>query len=376
MRRLCGDFRDPRLFDHGGAVPGRRRGAIDFSISVNPLGPPRSVLGALRRALPDIARYPDRDCGVLTERLAGLHGVEPGQIVVANGSTDLIHRLPLVLRPRRVAIAEPTFTEYLRASLAVGARIEHWVAGGADFEPKPFDAAGADLVWLCNPNNPTGCLWPRGSLVPWIDAQPYAIFVVDEAFLPFLAEEKYHTLIPALERLRNLVVLRSLTKLYAFPGLRLGYAVLPARPTGLVNVALRSPPWSVNSLAQIAGLAALDDAEFLARTHAWLAAEHGRFVRRLAELSPDLQVVRSQANFILLRLRDAPQTRRAGGVSPRRSNAPGSPLVAQLAKRRISVRDASNFVGLDDHYIRVAVRTRAENDRLVAALSTLLQGRR
>jgi threonine-phosphate decarboxylase len=350
MRKLLHPGPRPaRLFHHGGS-PAARGPVLDFSASINPLGPPDSVLRALRRALPAVAHYPDPGCTALTARLAAFHHVEPGQVVVGNGSNELIHALPRAVRPRRAAVAEPTYTEYLRASLLAGAEVEHWLAAGDAFTPRGFDPDGADLVWLCNPNNPTGQLWPRSDLVEWVGAFPRALFVVDEAFLPFVPGEEDHSLVPVLGRLPNLVVLRSLTKLYSLPGLRLGYAL--AHPDLAERVRGQLVPWSVNALAQAAGLAALDDAGFLRRTHEWAANEPAAFCRRLTVLTRNLEPVPSRAVFVLLRVQ---------GTSSGR-------LAAALGECGLAVRDASNFVGLDGRYVRVAVRSPGDNRLLLREL--------
>src|SRR5262249_27050342 len=149
-----------------------------------------------------MGRYPDPDCRLLGERLAEGHGCDRGQVVTGNGANDLIYALTRAVRPRRVAIAEPTYTEYLRAALFVGAEVAHWLAEGADFEPGPFAPEGADLVWICNPNNPTGRLWPGGDvLAAWIRAHPRTLFVVDEAFLPLTREGDRRSLVPQVGRL-------------------------------------------------------------------------------------------------------------------------------------------------------------------------------
>lgn len=324
---------------------------LDFSASVNPLGPPDSVLLTLRAALPTVRQYPDPGCVVLAERLARLHGVEPGAVVVGNGSNDLIYALARALRPRRVAIVEPTFTEYLRASLLAGARAEHWLPQGSEFQPAPFDPCGADALWLGNPNNPTGHLWDRRQLETWVAANPTVRFVVDEAFLPFVPDEAAHGLANATVRLGNLVVLRSFTKVYALPGLRLGYLV--TRPELAAEVRRQTVPWSVNTLAQAAGLTALEDDGFLARTHAWLGAELPAQLHRLNALRPLLEAVPSAANFVLLRLK---------GMTSHE-------VARRLLARGMAVRDAANFVGLDDRYLRVAVRSADENRRLVETLA-------
>jgi threonine-phosphate decarboxylase len=337
------------LFRHGGAAAGGGP-VLDFSASINPLGPPAGAVRALRRQLASVARYPDPDCTALTARLAALHEVAPEQVVVGNGSSELIHALPRALRARRAAIVEPTYTEYLRASRAAGAKVEHWLPDGDTVEPEPFDPGGAGLVWMGNPNNPTGALWDVAVLLDWVLAFPATVFAVDEAFLPFLEREELLSLIPQLHRLPNVVVLRSLTKLYALPGLRLGYAVAP--PDLAARLRGQLPPWSVNALAQVAGLAALDEPGYLGRTHVWARTELPHFGRQLAEL-PHLEPRASGTVFVLVRLH--------GGSAAR--------LTAALRERHLLIRDASNFVGLDGRYVRISLRSPEDNRRLVAELA-------
>jgi threonine-phosphate decarboxylase len=303
-----------------------------------------------------ITHYPDTDCGALKKVLADRHGLAPDHFVVGNGSNDLIHAIARLFAIRQALIVEPTYTEYLRASLAAGQKPEHWLAEGDHFQAEPFRLGAGRLVWLCNPNNPTGHLWRRDQLTAWIAANPTTQFVVDEAFLPFRPDESNHTLIGVIDRLPNLAVLRSLTKLYTLPGLRLGYVVASSELAARIQAQL--PTWSVNVLAQIAGIAGLGDQEFLTRTHAWLNAERSSFLKQLHAL-PGVDPVPSQANFILLRLREHLAADVAG----------------RLATRGIAVRDASNFIGLDNRYIRVSVRTHADNQRLAEELGTLLRGR-
>jgi threonine-phosphate decarboxylase len=358
MRKIPCPYSDPTpLFRHGGAPVPDGWPVLDFSVNVNPLGPPKSVLQALRRALPEIARYPDPECRALTERLAAEHGVSPDQIVVGNGSNELIHAIARAFRPKRVAIAEPTYTEYLRASLLVGAEVDHWLAEEGEFRPAPFDPEGADLVWLCNPNNPTGQIWLQACVMAaWMGEHPQSLFVVDEAFMPLSWMEKDSSLIAELHRLPNLIVLRSLTKFFALAGVRLGYAVAP--PDRSERLREQLVPWRVNALAQVAGRTALNDGGFRERTQRWVEREHSYLRGRLQTLRSHLVVVGHHANFLLLRLyfRTAAE------------------LTTALRERGIVVRDASNFVGLDSNYVRVAVRKREENRRLVNELRSLLQG--
>jgi threonine-phosphate decarboxylase len=366
MRNISYPRPVPRaLFCHGG-IRADTGQLLDFSANLNPLGPPWQVMLSIGREL-SFARilqrrkgvaltcYPDPACSALARRLARLHGVSPSQVVVGNGASELIHALPRAFRARRAAIVEPTYTEYLRASLRAGARVSHWLAEGATFRLEPFDPEGADLIWLCNPNNPTGQLWPPGTLIPWVEAYPEMLFLVDESFLPFRADEPAHTLISAVDRLPNLIVIRSLTKLYTLPGLRLGYAVASAERARRLRGQLA--PWSVNALAQIAGRIALDDGPFLTQTRAWLAEELGGFTQQVQACSACLEPVPSQANFVLLRLR---------GVT-------AAWLTQRLRERGIAVRDAFNFLGLDDRYVRVALRQADDNRRLFNELRSLFQ---
>jgi threonine-phosphate decarboxylase len=357
MRQIPWTSDPAPLFRHGDAAGRGRDGWLDYSVSVNPLGPPSTVLLALRdHAAQAVAHYPDPGCRDLASRLAARHDVPAANVVVGNGANDLLFAAARAFRPRRTVVVEPAYTEYLRASLAAGADVEHWLADGDGFEPQPFDIQGADLVWLANPNNPTGRLWPPGCLAPWIEAHPRTLFVVDEAFLPLRPDESDHSLVPAVSRLANLVVVRSLTKLYTLPGLRLGYALAGAERASGLRAAI--VPWSVNALAQVAGLAALEDDAFLAQTHAWFRHEAESFAGRLRACSGRLDVVPSGANFVLARLK----------------GTTAAWLARRLAEQRCVVREAGNFVGLDEHFVRVAVRGPDDNRRLLDTLATLLEG--
>jgi threonine-phosphate decarboxylase len=358
MRKIPPPYTDPSyLFRHGGTAP---PGVLDFSAGINPLGPPASVLEAICKALPDIARYPDPACRELTAQLAERHGVAPEQIVVGNGSNELIYAIARAFRPKRVAIAEPTYTEYLRASLVVGAEVDHWLADGDHFKREFFDTGKAELVWFCNPNNPTGHLSGASSIARWVQSHSRSIFIVDEAFEPLCLRSSMSgrglptTLLSLHAHLPNLIVLRSMTKYYALPGLRLGYAVTTTEIADRLRA--EQPPWSVNSLAQVAGLAALADEEFYSQTRDCLLPE-ASFLTRLKVGGVRFLPLRSSANFVLVRLQ---------GISSRE-------LCDRLAERGISVRDASNFVGLDEHYVRIAVQTRPDNERLLTELRVIFE---
>ncbi len=355
MRKIPPPYDDPApLFRHGGAPAG----LLDFSASINPLGPPESVLRAIKKGIADIGRYPDPTCHELTARLAAEHRVDPSQIVVGNGSNELIYAVARALRPKRVAIVEPTYTEYLRASLLAGASVDHWLARSRFC---PFDPGKASLVWVCHPNNPTGNTWASGEILSrWIAQHPQCYFAVDEAFLPPRSGVDVprwcpRSLLSYADRLPNLVVIRSLTKFFALPGLRLGYTVSDQGLASRIRSEL--PPWSVNSLAQRAGVAALDDQDYWRRTVHWLQiASPVHVAEQIATVSPKLRPLASRTMFVLVRLREV-----TSGW-----------LTDHLALRGIRVRDASNFVGLDDRYVRIAIRSISDNARLMRELAAVL----
>jgi threonine-phosphate decarboxylase len=358
MRKLATPAYDlERLCRHGDRAAAEPGVELSFSVSVNPRCVPKEILSACLDVfvVPGLGKYPDADSRSLAKRLAWQHGVASEQVVIGNGANELIYATARALKPRQVAIAEPTYTEYLRASLLMGATVTHWFPEDEDFTPGPFDPKEAEIIWLCNPNNPTGRLWPAGALVPWIESKPQTVFVVDEAFLPFREDEMVHSLIRALDRLDNLVVVRSLTKVYALAGLRLGYAVASAALAARLREQI--VPWSVNSLAQAAGVAALDDEPFLAVTRNWLARTLPSFLTRLAGCSSCLRPIPSQANFVLIRLKDTS----AGWLARR------------LAERGIAIRDASNFIGLGPEYVRLSLRQAEDNERLLRELQLVFQ---
>jgi len=344
-----------RLWSHGGPPSENGRPLLDFSTNLNPLGPPASVLRALRQGLPEIAHYPDTNSLMLTEELAKqYYGVEPTQIVIGNGVNECIHAVARSRPPGLMAIVQPTYTEYHRACLNAGHQVEHWVPEGDDFQPTPFDPGRARMVWLCNPNNPTGRLWPREQLLSWIEANPRVDFVVDESFLVFRRDG--HSLISRVRGLENLIVLRSLTKLFTLPGLRLGYLV--AHPDRASALRSDQPWWPIGVLSQVAGLAALKDKPFVRRTQAWLKPERNLLLYKLDAFSDHLRSVLSETNFVLVRLQ----------------RISAEMLRHRLLRHNICIRLATNrFIGLEGEYIRLAVRTRKENEQLLTALQIVLK---
>jgi threonine-phosphate decarboxylase len=340
----------------------RSEAIIDFSSNINPLGPSPRVLRALRSHLRWISRYPEVHARGLVRDLARFHGLPEETIVVGNGSTALIYRLPYALLTKTALVLHPTFSEYERAFGLGGCRIDLVMRDEASgFQPpwqRLFEALrrGYGVVMLCNPNNPTGDVIAKQALTEFVEeaARLGTVVVVDEAFMDFQegATLKYEVL-----RRSNLIVLRSMTKCYALAGLRLGFLV--ASPPLAKRVREADEPWAVSALAQIAGRESLKDRNYLRRTLALIATERQYLVERVAGI-PGLVVYPSVTNFLLLKIT------RPGWDAPR--------LQQSLIRQRILVRDCRSFPGLGGGFIRIAVRGRTDNSRLLSALQQTLDG--
>jgi threonine-phosphate decarboxylase len=329
---------------------------LDFSANINPLGFPPGISTALQQGLADIVHYPDRRCLALRQDLAAYHGLTPEQILVGNGSTELIYLAARALKPRRGLIVTPAFSEYEHALNLAGAPVAfHPTAEAHNFTLDHLLAAQAgDLVFVAHPASPSGALLDPElflALAARLDAAG-AYLLLDETFVDFVEQAscKAH-----LGRFPRLLILRSFTKFFGIPGMRLGY--LLAAPDLLALFTAAQEPWSVNTLAQVTGRACLADKEYRHRTRALITRERQFLVEGLAAL-PGLQSFPSAVNYLLVKLI------RAGWTAAR--------LRTQMLAHRIVIRDASNFRGLDERFFRIAVRRREENARLLQALEECL----
>lgn len=343
-------------FSHREALErGMSRGeVIDFSASCNPLGTSPAVLASLAGV--ELARYPDDDATQLRQSLGSSLGIDPGWIVVGNGSVELMWLLAMAyLEPGdRALVVGPTFGEYQRACRVMGASVEQLlVVEGDGFRPDVGAIAcflrreRPKLAFLCNPNNPTGQLLGSSQLLDLLDGCEETLLVVDEAYATFC--DSPPNLLPHLASGR-LVLLRSMTKDHGLAGLRLGYAAAHPEVIGWLNRV--RPPWSVNAMAQAAGLAALGAVHHLEEGRRVVAESRALLSRELPAMG--LRVVPSAANFLLVRV----------------GNAAG--FRAALLARGICVRDCTSF-GLPAH-IRIGLRTLPECRRLLDATREVVQG--
>lgn len=354
-------------FGHGGDLLtasqafGREADAfIDFSSNMNPLGPPAAVRTVLLEYAERIAAYPDPASRELRAKLAARHRIGEDSILVGNGAAELIDLAVRAFRPQTVRLPAPSFAEYAEAAAKAGARIVPIpLRPDANFtlDGEALAAvgggSGAGFYMIGTPNNPTGRLADPALLLRL--AEQGAIVVADEAFLDFVPDEERYSLIREAARRPNLFVIRSMTKFYAIPGIRLGYIV--GSPRQLDGLRRLQVPWSVNSLAQRIGEAVLDDDGYAAQTKQWLMEERPWLADGLLRLG--LGVYPSDANYVLVRLPVA------GGLT-------AAGLQRDMGFRGILIRDASLFDGLDARYCRFAIKLREQNDKLLAVLRECL----
>ncbi len=364
-------------YQHGGDIYSQTIW-MDYSANINPLGLPEGVRLELARSLGDgvCSVYPDSSCRALCGALADVYRVPAEWISCGNGAADLIFALVYARRPKRALVLAPTFFEYSQALRAGGCRTEcHPLLPEREFSlcvpalleqvaeagrrGKPYD-----MVFLCNPNNPTGIPVRREAVLELAaECRRWkGLLVVDECFCDFLEEEERCSVIGSLAEWDNLFVLRAFTKLYAMAGLRLGYGLCRNER---LNEELRQvrQPWSVSGLAQRAGTAALRETDYVARTKRLIAQEREWLSGQLTRLG--LQVYPSRVNFLLLR--DEAELAKPG--------AERSYLYQALRRRGVLIRSCANYEGLDRSYYRVCVKDRARNQQFMEELGRVWKER-
>lgn len=360
---------------HGGDVYGAARELgcepaeiVDFSASINPLGPSSRVWNAITDARRLLNHYPDPDCWELRQALARFWRIDPEHIVVGNGSTELIDAIPRAFGISRLLVVQPTFSEYAAAVMRTGGKVLALYADPKDNYAIPVDrlchvmsrgrtgASSIDAVILCHPNSPTGQACSADDVARLAKAarRGGVWLIIDEAFVDYCPERSVLSQVTSWPRV---IVLRSMTKFYALPGLRVGYAVAARTTAGRLQRQL--PPWSVNVMGQAAALAALSDIRHAKESMRFMAKERSRLAAALATL-PGCAILPTCANYFFVELPHRWQAR---------------PVVEQLRREGLLIRDCSSVPGAPSGAIRLAVRTPQENDRLCQALSQVLHGK-
>lgn len=354
-----------KILKHGGntrylaQMSGRPESRVlDFSANINPLGPPSWFRPLISRELERLVHYPDPDCTGVIRAFCKCWEVSPDEVIFGNGSTELLYIIPRAFAKKRAVVTAPAYVDYDSACAQAGMAVEKWLL--REQEGFALNITGlekfvkdGDLVFIGQPNNPTGLFSRTEDLREIARRHPKAIFVVDEAFADFV--EGMDRLVR--ERPANIIVLGSMTKFYAIPGLRLGFAA--GAPQLVTKLRGFLPPWTVNSLAQAAGEAALLDNGYGEETRAYVKAARQALAAGLGKI-PGLTVYPGEANFLLVRID--------------RSRLDAVEMSERLIRKGIAIRVCSNFEGLDSRFFRVAVRTEEENERLCVALEEVLAG--
>jgi len=330
---------------------------IDFSSNVNPLGPPSAAKRAVKRSITFLDRYPDPEMNGLRKTVARYFGIKPGQVICGNGSNGLIRLIPQVFRPKKVLIPVPTYMEYAAAAEDAGGKVVTFPLKEREgFRVDPLEMAfalkGMDMAFLCNPNNPTGLLISK---VEMLEIMQYALqqgvrLVVDEAFMDFSGSD---SIVKEAVQSSHLICLRAFTKFFGMPGLRIGYAV--SDETTASDLRNGQEPWAVSIPAEQAAIAALNEWRYIKKTRRLIEKERERLLSALRIL-PGVEPFPCSANFILLKL----------------TSIDAWQLTEKLGQRGLLVRDCSSFPGLSNRFVRIAVRTRRENNRLVTLLREFL----
>ena len=328
---------------------------LDFSASINPLGIPQSVSTALAQGIHQLKTYPDPQYSQLKLALAKHHGINPDYILPGNGSAELLTWGCRELAQQKVThLVTPAFGDYQRALTAFGAKIASYslnLFSASPYLPIPITFHPHKGLLLNNPHNPTGKLWVKKAILPYL--KEFDPVVIDEAFMDFLPPSQDESLIPLVAEYPNLVILRSLTKFYSLPGLRIGYAI--AHPERIQRWQKWRDPWSVNTLAVIATEAAIKDKEFQQQTWKWLPPAREHLVTELSKI-PVLQPIPSAVNFLLVK-----------------TDISATQLQSQiLQKHKILIRDCLSFPELGDRYFRIAVRLPEDNLKLINAIAAIV----
>ena len=364
---------------------------LDYSSNINPYGIPESLKKRITENLEILERYPDPDYVELREKLANLNNVNLSDIILGNGATEIIFLFMKVINPKKILIVSPTFGEYERAVKAVGTsrnsidlscsddnkNIENKEIEIEYFELKESDdfklnignlknelEKKYDLLIICNPNNPTGKflkLTQTEEILKECNKYDTKLFI-DEAFIEFLADGMKESIINTEENKKNLFVTRAFTKFFAIPGLRLGYGMYFDKELEQ-KISEKKEPWSVNNIAEMAGLTVLDDTEYIEKTLKWITKEKIYMYEKLNEIS-GIKVYETEVNFITGKI-DEKLFLEGLNVKILRE---------KMLEQGILIRDASNFKFLDERFFRLAIKDRASNDRVIEAMKEIFRG--
>lgn len=396
-------------YQHGGDIYSNKV-SIDYSANINPLGLPQGVKEELARCIKEqvCCVYPDSRCTDLVNALADYHKVSCDWVICGNGAADLIFGLAFALKPEKALLLAPSFLEYEQALKAAGCEIslfylkeENGYCLDVDelcqiIEKSSFDLASADpakisclekdrsvsaaskgwdILFLCNPNNPTGIAVKKEQVLKLAETceRTNTFLVVDECFGEFLDEPEAYSIIPFLEKFPHVFVLKAFTKIYAMAGMRLGYALCSSGEV-LTRISQVRQPWSVSGLAQKAGIAALKETEYVLKTRKLIHEQRNKMEAALEELG--YIVYPSQANYIFFKERilqeaavKSTEQENKTGQEQKGAGKETAGLYDRMLKQGVLIRSCSNYPGLDASCYRICVKTEEENREFLHKLS-------
>lgn len=352
---------------HGGNIYKFQRegkeNILDYSSNINPLGVPKKFIDIAKENFDKLINYPDPYYIELRKKIAEFNSINIDNIIVGNGATEILFLYTRALKPKKVLVLAPCFAEYERALKSVSARIEYFELKESDnFYPdieklkEEIKSNDYDLLLFCNPNNPTGQfinLEDIEEIMRVCESKNTKIFI-DEAFIEFIENWKEKTL--SLLKNKNIFIMRAFTKFFAIPGLRLGYGI--AFDENILNKMWEEKePWTVNTFANLAGLIMLDDKNYIEDTEKWIFEEK-QFVYRELSKFKYTKAYKTESNFILIKL----------------FNISSSALREKMIEKNILIRDASNFKFLNESFVRLAIKDRESNLKMLENLKEVLEG--
>ena len=347
---------------------------LDYSSNINPYGLPENLKKEIFEKLFVLERYPDSDYIELREKIAEKNNLNIENIIVGNGATEIIFLFMKILSPKKVLIVSPTFGEYERAikastlandSLEINyfelKETENFVLNVKNLETELEN--NYDLLILCNPNNPTGQFLKLKKLeeILKICEQKNTKLFIDEAFVEFVEDWENESIINSKENKENLFVIRAFTKFFAIPGLRLGYGIC-FNNNLLKKMLEKKEPWSVNNIADLAGKTVLDDENYIQKTKEWIKDQKKYMYENLNKIE-GLRAYKTEVNFILLKIEDNLLEK---GLDVKN-------LRKKMLEKGILIRDASNFIYLNKHYFRLAIKDKLNNEKVIETLTSILK---
>ncbi len=342
----------------------KKEDIVSYSANVNPLGISRKLRAVLADHLEAITRYPDREYTKLRQCIADYTGAQMENIIMGNGSTELISLFIQTTHPKKAMILGPTYSEYERdVNLEGGTCVYFPLREENDFRINVEELCrqlndGLDLLVLCNPNNPTSTAITNKDMRRILDAcMEHGIFVmIDETYVEFAPDDKKVTSVGLTNYYSNLIILRGTSKFFASPGLRLGYAITGNRDVAK-EINTRKDPWTINSLAEIAGQIMFQDSEYISETKELISSERSRVFQELSSWD-SVKVYEPKANFILMKIV--------------KEGVDSGILFEHCIRKEMMIRDCSTFPFLDSRYVRFCIMSPEDNDRLLAAFREVL----